>query len=244
MSRWHFIPSITRIYDIFSSNAYPAPSFSLHQSCVFFLGWFSASFPFLSLCLFSRAPVFTFFPSTLHVVMFAVRGVDVYTLCLTSAGAFVQNIGVLVCSAVWWRMFCFPPGFYLDVHTFARRSRSLSFLRNVAQVCSNAEIVGMECVAQRRWGGGRRTNSFSLTFFPIFFHPCWSSSYPSQHAVDGKLLLFVYFFSYIPLFISTIFHAGIGAFLFGASETQAPRRAVRIFFLVFSDMFGMVHIEV
>ena len=103
---------------------------------------------------------------------------------------------------------------------------------------------GMCRTAKMGEGGRRRTNSFPLPSPPISFHPCWSSSYPSLHAVDVKLLLFVYFFSHIPLFISTIFHAGIGAFLFGASETQAPRRAVRIFFLVFSDMFGMVHIEV
>ena len=97
------------IYDTLPSKAYPAPSFYLHWFCVFFfLSWFSASFPFVASGVFlstcSRFHIF--FHSRCVLSFFCCPPILTYTHCASQAPE-RSNICVLLCSAVWWCMFCF-----------------------------------------------------------------------------------------------------------------------------------------
>ena len=131
-------PPIFGIYDTLPSKAYPAPSFYLHWFCVFFfLSWFSASFPFLSLGVFlftcSRFHIFSIHVACCH--FFAVRRFwRIHTVPHKHRSVHAEYLRASLLSSMVVHVLFFVC-FYIDVHTFARRSRSLSFLPNVAQVC-------------------------------------------------------------------------------------------------------------
>ena len=109
------------MYDVFSSNAYPVPSFSLHQSCVFLLDWFSASFPFLALCLFltcSRFHIFSIHVACGHFFLFVVL---TYTRCASQAPE--RSCRILAClSAQQYGGACFVFRLFLSRCTHIRKA--------------------------------------------------------------------------------------------------------------------------